>query len=65
MGDTIWVDVRGRSKDELPHDNSIMLRLKGDLDRLSTKLKVPKLSDFYDYSALEAEYKLGTGKDGL
>jgi hypothetical protein len=56
MGDTIWVDVRGRPKGELPPDNSIMLRMKDQLDRLSRKLKVPKLSDFYDYSELEAQY---------
>jgi hypothetical protein len=56
VGDTIWVDVRGRSKGEPLQDNSIMLRLKGPLDRLSKKLKVAKLTDFYDYSELEAQY---------
>lgn len=56
MSDTIWVDVRGRSKDDLPQDNSIMLRMKDQLDRLSMKLKVAKLTDFYDYSELEAQY---------
>jgi hypothetical protein len=56
MGDTIWVDVRGRSADDVPSDNSIMLRLQDQLDRLSKKLKVAKLSDFYDYSDLEAAY---------
>ena len=56
MGDTIWVDVQGRAKDDLPHDNSIMLRLKNELDRLSDKLGVPKLSDFYDYSELAAQF---------
>jgi len=56
MGDTIWVDVRDRDKDKLPQDNSIILRLKDQLDRLSKQLKVAKLSDFYDYSDLEAAY---------
>jgi len=56
MGDTIWVDVQGRAKDDLPHDNSIMLRLKDELDRLSDKLGVPKLSNFYDYSVLAAQF---------
>ena len=31
MGNTIWVDVRGRKKDEIPRDNSIMLRPKSEL----------------------------------
>jgi hypothetical protein len=56
MSDTIWVDVRGRSKDDIPQDNSILLRMKDQLDRLAKKLKVPNLSDFYDYSELEAQY---------
>jgi hypothetical protein len=56
MGDTIWVDVRGRSRGDLPRDNSIMLRMSAQLDRLSKKLKVPKLSDFYDSSEAEAQY---------
>jgi hypothetical protein len=56
MGDVIWVDVRGRSQDDLPGDNYIMLRMKGHLDGLCRKLKVPKLSDFYDYRALEEAY---------
>ena len=56
MGDTIWVDVRGRSKSEVPADNSMLLRFKDDLDRLSKKLGVARLSDFHDYSALEEAY---------
>ena len=59
MGATIWVDVQGRAKDDLPHDNSIMLRLKDELDRLSDKLGVPKLSDFHDYSVLAAQFAEG------
>lgn len=56
MGDTIWVDVHGRKKDELPRDNSIMLRLKSELDELSDQLSVPRLSQFYDDSELRAAY---------
>ena len=56
MGNTIWVDVQGRREDELPRDNSIMLRLKAELDRLSDELSVPKLSQFYDDSELRAAY---------
>jgi hypothetical protein len=33
-----------------------MLRLQEPLDDLCTKLGVPKLSDFYDHSELEAMY---------
>jgi hypothetical protein len=56
MGHTIWVDVQGRADRELPPDNSIMLRLAEQLDKLSTTLGVPKLSTFHDYSVLEDEY---------
>lgn len=56
VGNTIWVDVQGRRKGELPRDNSIMLRLKDELDRLSDTLGVSKLSDFYNYSELKAYY---------
>jgi hypothetical protein len=56
MGNTIWVDVRDRSMNDVPQDNSIMLRLEGQLDRLSARLNVPKLSEFYDYSESESMY---------
>lgn len=56
MGDTIWVDVDGRAGDDLPSDNSIMLRLGKQLDELAAKLGVPKLTTFYDYSAMEDEF---------
>src|SRR3954471_1401904 len=51
MGDTIWVDVEGRGPGELPADNSIILRLEKDLAKLSSKLGVPKLADFYAYES--------------
>jgi hypothetical protein len=56
MGHTIWVDTYGRPKDTACQDNSIMLRLQDQLDGLSTKLNVSKLSEFYDYSECEAMY---------
>ena len=48
MGYAIWVDVQGRAEGDLPQDISIMLRLKHELDALSEKLRVPKLTDFYN-----------------
>jgi hypothetical protein len=51
MGDTIWVDVEGRGPGELPADNSIILRLEENLAKLSSKLGVPKLADFYAYES--------------
>jgi hypothetical protein len=64
MGHTIWVEVHGRSGDDPARDNSIMLRLQDQLDALATKLGVPKLSEFYDYSELEAAYgDLGGDED--
>ncbi len=56
MGNTIWVDVEGRPDDDVPPDHSIMLRLMDELDELSDRLKVAKLSEFVDYSVIEAEY---------
>ncbi len=56
MGDTIWVDVEGRAKDDPPSDNSIMLRLDKQLDKVAAKLGVSKLTTFYDYSAVEHEF---------
>ena len=51
MGDTIWVDVEGRAPAEVPADNSIILRLEKNLAKLSSKLGVPKLADFYAYES--------------
>jgi hypothetical protein len=56
VGTTIWVDVEGRPDDDVPPDHSIMLRLMDELDDLSDRLKVAKLSEFCDYSVIEAEY---------
>lgn len=56
MGATIWVDVEGRTEDDLLSDNSIMLRLEEQLARLSGKLGVPNLADFYDYSEMEEQF---------
>jgi hypothetical protein len=56
MGHTIWVEARGRALTETGDDSSTMLRLIDQLDGLSTKLQVPKLSGFLDYSALNRAY---------
>jgi hypothetical protein len=56
VGNTIWVDVEGRPEANLPPDNSIMLRLMDQLDGLADRLKVAKLSEFFDYIVVEAEY---------
>ena len=56
MGAAIRVDVRGASEPAAPRNHSLMLRLADTLDRCSAKLNVPKLSEFYDSSALETEY---------
>ena len=50
MGYTIWVDVEGRGpEDEVPADNSIILSLEKPLAKLSSKLGVAKLAEFYAY----------------
>lgn len=56
MGNTIWVDVEGRPENDLPQDNSILLRLAKNLDTISKKLKVACISEFFDYSALAEEF---------
>jgi hypothetical protein len=61
MGHTIWVDVEGRPDDDLPSDTSLMLRLEKHLDKLAGKLRVVKLSSFYDYSELGEYYGDITG----
>ena len=64
MGDTIWVDVQGRAEDDLPPDCSIVLRLEKQLENLSEKLGVTRLTDFYDFSALQEEFSDATeGED--
>ena len=55
MGATIWADVEGRGAQDLPSDNSLMLILSEQLDGLSEKLGLPKLTTFHDYSDMEAE----------
>lgn len=56
MSDTIWVDVQGRAEDDLPADNSILLQLEKQLGKLASKLGVPNLTTFYDYSVLGDEF---------
>src|SRR6185312_6337794 len=41
---------------KVPDDNSIMLQLAEQLDRLADTLQVTKLTHFYDYSELAVAY---------
>lgn len=63
MGNTIWADVQGRDERESPQDNSLMLRLASELDALSAKLGVARLSDFHDYGGLKEEFADFAGGD--
>src|SRR5688572_22013105 len=56
MGHTVWVEVQGRPLKESGDDSSIMHHLMDNLDELAGKLRVAKLSGFYDYSELEEAY---------
>ena len=57
MSDTIWLEISGGiEKTGGDRDNSMMLKLCADLDALADKLGVPKLSSFFDDSALVDEY---------
>jgi hypothetical protein len=64
MGNTIWVETKkGTKKKGGERDNSIMLRLDKNLAGVARKLKVTKLSEFYDYSVLAEAFgeELGDG----
>ncbi|MCP4351571.1 MAG: hypothetical protein GY795_39395 [Desulfobacterales bacterium] len=54
MGDTVWVLKEGQDEDNWDH--SLILSEEKALNRLSKKLKIKKLSDFYDYSVLNEEF---------
>lgn len=57
MGHTVWFRVEEkRSKLNSDDDHSIMEKLCDDLDKLCKKLKVKKLTEYFDYSELAAEY---------
>lgn len=57
MSDTIWLEISdGIEKTGGERDNSMMLKLSEELDALADKLGVPKLSSFFDDSALVGEY---------
>jgi hypothetical protein len=57
MSDTIWLEIHdGRDKAGGDRDHSIMLRLADDLDALAGELGVPKLSSFFDNTALADAY---------
>ncbi len=54
MGDTVWVLKEGEEEDI--RDHSLILSEEKALNRLAKKLKIKKLSDFYDYSVLNEEF---------
>lgn len=54
MGNTVWVLKEGQNEDDWDH--SFILREEKALERLAKKLKVKKLSDYYDYSVLNEEF---------
>lgn len=54
MGDTVWILKEGQNEDNWDH--SLILREEKTLNRLAKKLKIKKLSDFYDYSVLNEEF---------
>ncbi len=57
MSDTIWLEILdGGEKTCGDRDNSIMLRLGEELGALAQELGAPKLSQFYDSSALAEAY---------
>jgi hypothetical protein len=56
MGNTAWIDVRGRAGSETHHDMNVLLRLDQRLDVLAVSLGVTKLTEFYDYRELIFSY---------
>jgi hypothetical protein len=52
VGNTIWIDVQGRSGAETHEDLAILHALSTPLDALATALGVTAPSAFYDYAAL-------------
>lgn len=58
LGSTIWVQMNdGGSITGGDRDNSFTLRFEAELDALAERLGKAKLSSFYDYGALEAEFE--------
>jgi hypothetical protein len=55
MGDTIWVEVRGRPLEETGADLSFLLRAIFPLDELAAGLGVPAPSGFLDYTEVERD----------
>jgi len=56
VGNTIWVEIHGRPLSETGNDSSTVHRLIEELDNLSAKLGVAKLSSFLDYSELNRSF---------
>jgi len=69
MGSAIWIEVRGRPFKETADDCCKMDRLADELDDVATRLGVPKLSSFFDWTemtrAADAETAYCELRDGL
>lgn len=55
MSHTLWVLKEGQESDGWDH--SVILAHENRLDRLARHLGVTRLSEFYDWSVLEADYQ--------
>ena len=56
MGDTLWIEARGRPQAETADDCSISFRLADHLDALAKRLGVGPFSGFFDHSEVNAAY---------
>lgn len=57
MSHTLWLELSGGAANAgAERDNSIMLRLGGELDAMASRLGVTPLSAFHDHSAIAREY---------
>jgi len=56
MGNTLWIESRGRPRAETQRDLSILGKLDRELDKLAMRLGVTTLSSFYDDSVLIESY---------
>jgi hypothetical protein len=63
MGNTIWIEVRGRPANETHEDMNVLHALEKHLDVLAEKLGVTSLTDFYDYGEPLANF--GDAEDEL
>jgi hypothetical protein len=56
MGDTLWIEARGRPQAETADDCSISLRVADRLDDLAKRIGVGPFSGFFDHSEVNAAY---------